>query len=265
MLPPPRATATADTHGAGVQTRHEPLLVMLIACGVVLWLLFVLWHNDQLALLYSNDRSRICFLISIAFVIMLAHCLVRSISISRQANATMELEQALTRQRSLYSHSGQFTDGEGRTLPLSPALQLLQQGLASVHAGNNEQNENSDTRDWMYERIARTNQVGWFCADLMIKLGLLGTIIGFIFMLGSISAMEDVDINSMRTVLQQMGSGMATALLTTMAGLGCSMVLGIMYFILDHYALVLVNSNHHLFHQAENILQQQQPGAEAVS
>jgi biopolymer transport protein ExbB/TolQ len=36
----------------------------------------------------------------------------------------------------------------------------------------------------------------WFTADLMIKLGLLGTVIGFIYMLGSVTGIEQIDINN---------------------------------------------------------------------
>ena len=249
-----------------IRAKHEPLMAMLILTGIVFWLGFILWHQGLLQALYSSDRSRICYLISVVFLAMLMHCLIRSVFLSCVANDTMRLEQALQKRLRLRLHTGAITDANGIALPLCPALQLLCERMdpQAKFADGDATEGNDGTRHWMYERIGRSNQVGWFCADLMIKLGLLGTIVGFIFMLGSISTMQDVDTNAMRVVLQQMGSGMSTALLTTMAGLGCSMVLGVMYFLLDHYATVLVDSNHSLFDQAKGSLRQQPPAAEAA-
>lgn len=248
-----------------IRAVHEPLMSMLILAGVVFWLGFILWHQDLLQALYSSDRSRICYLISVVFLAMLVHCLIRAVLISGIANDTMRLEQALHRRR-LHLIAGTVTDANGVALPLCPALQLLQEKLnpQAEFADGDAAEKHDDTRNWMYERIGRSNQIGWFCADIMIKLGLLGTIVGFVFMLGSITTMQDVDTNAMRVVLQQMGSGMSTALLTTMAGLGCSMILGVMYFVLDHYATALVDSNHSLFDQARNCLRQQPPATETA-
>ena len=233
----------------------------MILTGVVLWLIFVLWHNELLQALYSNDRSRICWLITLVFVVMLVHSVLRGLRISCIANESLELEKMLAGQHTLHLNAGQFTDSGGKTLPLSPALMLLKEKLGATEASAADgEGGDGNTREWLYEHIARGNQVGWFSADFMIKLGLLGTVIGFIFMLGTITRMEDVDANAMRIILQEMGTGMATALLTTMAGLVCSMLLGVLYFTIDHYAMALIDSNHSLFYQARKSLRPELPG-----
>ena len=37
-------------------------------------------------------------------------------------------------------------------------------------------------------------EFGWFCSDVMLKLGLIGTVIGFIIMLGSLSDITTFDV-----------------------------------------------------------------------
>lgn len=57
--------------------------------------------------------------------------------------------------------------------------------------------------------------IGWFIAESCLVLGLIGTVSGFIIMLGT--AFIDIDvssINSMQRALSQMSIGMSAALLT---------------------------------------------------
>jgi biopolymer transport protein ExbB/TolQ len=91
-----------------------------------------------------------------------------------------------------------------------------------------------------------SHDYGWFFVDAIIKLGLLGTIVGFILMLGSVTDSSSLDINTMQKVLQQMSSGMGTALYTTLAGLVCSLLLAIQYQMLDRGADDLMHSAVHL-------------------
>ena len=80
----------------------------------------------------------------------------------------------------------------------------------------------------------------------MIKLGLLGTIIGFVLMLGSVSNVTDFDVSTMQSILKNMSSGMGTALYTTFAGLICSILAGIQYHLLDQGADEVIDAAKHL-------------------
>lgn len=65
-----------------------------------------------------------------------------------------------------------------------------------------------------------------FAAGIFFDLGMIGTVIGFIFMLGiSFTELSTANTSNMKMALQHMGTGMATALYTTAAGLICSLAL----------------------------------------
>lgn len=74
---------------------------------------------------------------------------------------------------------------------------------------------------------------GYVIADLMLKLGLLGTVIGFIFMLGSLVDLNSIDISVMQRLLAQMSGGMKVALFTTLTGMSCGVLLNMKYQLLD--------------------------------
>jgi len=74
-----------------------------------------------------------------------------------------------------------------------------------------------------------------FCIGVMTKLGMTGTVIGFIFMLST--CLQNVDVQStqkMQTILSEMTMGMSTALVTTAAGLIFSLLLHLQIFNFDH-------------------------------
>ena len=81
--------------------------------------------------------------------------------------------------------------------------------------------------------LRRGQEFGWFVADLLLSLGLLGTVIGFILMLGPISGLDTTDENAIKGALAAMSGGMAVALYTTLAGLIGGMLLKVQGFLLD--------------------------------
>ena len=69
---------------------------------------------------------------------------------------------------------------------------------------------------------------GWFIAESCLVLGLIGTVTGFILMLGTAFTELDVtNITSVQNALIKMSLGMSTALYTTLAGLISSLIIKI--------------------------------------
>lgn len=70
----------------------------------------------------------------------------------------------------------------------------------------------------------------------MFKLGLLGTVIGFILMLGAVTDISDFDVGTMQGMLRDMSGGMRVALFTTLSGLIGGILLGMQYHLVDRGA-----------------------------
>jgi len=70
------------------------------------------------------------------------------------------------------------------------------------------------------------SDVGWFISESCLALGMVGTVTGFLIMLGT--AFENVDVTNSATLQQalaDMATGMSTALWTTLVGLVCSLII----------------------------------------
>ena len=66
----------------------------------------------------------------------------------------------------------------------------------------------------------------WFVAASLTALGLIGTVTGFMSMLGDSFAQFDLEqIETTKEVIKAMALGMSTALITTLFGLSCSLLL----------------------------------------
>src|SRR6267142_2678753 len=82
-------------------------------------------------------------------------------------------------------------------------------------------------------RLRGSNQFGAFASDTLMKLGLLGTIIGFIMMLAPIAGLDPGDRGAIKSSMNLMSDGMAVAMYTTLAGLVGSILVRIQYYMLD--------------------------------
>ena len=62
--------------------------------------------------------------------------------------------------------------------------------------------------------------------DSCMNIGMIGTVVGFIIMLStSLDTIDPTNVDSMRVTISTMASGMAIALLTTLAGLVATLFL----------------------------------------
>ncbi len=86
------------------------------------------------------------------------------------------------------------------------------------------------------ERSHGPHETAWWFAATTIKLGLLGTVVGFIVMATQIGRMPSFDIDQVQNLLTQMTRGMAIALYTTLVGLVANLWLGLQLLLLDRLA-----------------------------
>ena len=88
---------------------------------------------------------------------------------------------------------------------------------------------------------AKKLSYGWMAADISLKLGLLGTVIGFILMLQPISELNNTSPEELKLALSAMSSGMAVALYTTLTGLISSILIRLEFQIASANVATLIN------------------------
>lgn len=227
--------------GARVASRwtHPLVLQWLIVVGAVAFAALVSWWHGALALVFDSDPSGISMAIAAVFVIASVHAGARVLALSAEHQRVDALARAVQTARAsarvpalhvaadgtLVVDGNQWDEGLfTQHLTLLVRLPPQQQGLHGALA------------DALERRIMGAHQVGWLVADLMVKLGLLGTVIGFIAMLGALTTMGSFDVAAVQGLLLDMSTGMRIALFTTLSGLSAGVLLGIQYHVVERGA-----------------------------
>jgi len=219
------------------------LLIWLIFVGAISFAFVVAWNEGFLWLLFQGDRSHISIAIALLFILASVHSAIRIAQLSRQISLADHIAALLVGNPAIRLVDNRIIIGEQTPLPQSDISAYISD-LLLTRRGEQSSEEvvasRSDLLDVFANKIRSPHEVGWFIVDMMIKLGLLGTIIGFIMMLATVGQTTSVDVSSMQKVLTQMSYGMGTALYTTFAGLTGSILLAAQYHLLDHGVDTLV-------------------------
>ena len=227
------------------QPDHALLLKWLILTGLIAFALFLAWHQDIISMLFYVDKSRISSAIALVYVLVTLHCAKRIYTLSLQTNLSKQVDQIIKKEQKL---TISVDDDNSITLPECFMTEYIRDMyFRSQHKkGADEAGTSSDLIDVYESRLKGPQEIGWFVSDMMLKMGLLGTIIGFIFMLASVSNIADFDVSSMQKILRHMSTGMGTALYTTLVGLIGSVLAALQYHMLDRHADELIEMIRHL-------------------
>ena len=137
--------------------------------------------------------------------------------------------------RTLGSERAHFRDLEQRLQADRPADDS-RDGRIGEFLDNLRARESSDSSALVGafgDALINRHAFGHFVSDVLIKLGLLGTIVGFILMLLPVSEIDEFEPALMQQLLAAVSEGMAVALYTTLTGLVTSTLLKLQYHILD--------------------------------
>ena len=117
--------------------------------------------------------------------------------------------------------------------------------IACIYELSEQANESnlSNMHELLELRLSKYLRIVSFIVDLLIRLGLVGTVIGFILMLQSVTLIENFDIVLMQDLMKNMSTGMMVALYTTLTGLITAIVLMLQnkyleLLLIDLYSLV---------------------------
>jgi MotA/TolQ/ExbB proton channel family len=208
----------------------DPLFPWLIFTGVSLFAFVLLWYFGLIERMVAGDRTYISSIIGLLYVASSLHCLWRILIISREGEAALRTARAVVQDGGLVNRAP-FNGKESR-LP----------GLVGVHIRDlvtKAALQGGERLDQMLllrvlaDRLRGSNQLGGFASDTLMKLGLLGTIIGFIMMLAPIGGLDPENREAVRSSMSLMSGGMAVAMYTTLAGLAASILLKVQYSLLD--------------------------------
>jgi hypothetical protein len=223
------ATVGAKTVLPGKDTSERSVLLLwMIFTGLSIFAAVLLWRYGLIHLMVISDRTYISSLIAVLYVITCFHCFWRTRAIAREG-------EAARRCRAILSTPGaaRRLDGNVRALPgglVSDHIRNLVKKAAAQATGRIDQTLLLRS---LADRLRGSNAFGAFVSDTLMKLGLLGTIIGFIIMLAPIATLDAADKAAMKSSMGLMSDGMAVAMYTTLAGLIGSILVRIQYYMLD--------------------------------
>ena len=177
----------------------------IILLTVIFFGFYVLYDLNLLKLILESDRSKISILILAIYTAATFHW----IYIAKNLDSEIK--------------------GEGKVLDFLDAVEskssLESQGLLRI----------------LEDELSNRHALGHMISDVLLKLGLTGTVVGFILMLLPIGEMKDFDPEKIQPLLSSMSGGMAVALYTTLSGLITSTMLKFQYFLLDSSLSKLIN------------------------
>jgi len=196
-----------------IELKSEYLLLkssMLL--GIVIFFSYLLHSLGLLDLIVSSDKSKISLIILGIYYLATAHWYYLSLSLDREIDSLNSYDENSS---VLFKKLKYFDESDQQKA--KNYLPILEDELANRHA------------------------LGYMVVDILLKLGLTGTVIGFILMLLPIGDIKDFDPQIIQQLLSKMSGGMAVALYTTLTGLVTSILLKLQYFLLDSSLTRLLN------------------------
>ena len=177
------------------------LLKASLVLSLIIFSFYLLFQLDLIELIINSDRSKISLIILVIYLLATLHWFYIAITLDKEISSIDKPEKDTLIGRYLIKRYD---------LEKTPSLyNLLEDELSNRHS------------------------IGYLIVDILLKLGLTGTVIGFILMLLPIGEIKDFDPQILQKLLSTMSGGMAVALYTTLTGLVTSMLLKFQYFLLD--------------------------------
>jgi hypothetical protein len=211
---------------------------LLLLKGLLLWIVvgtafLGTWHYGLLSRIWFEDSTGIAAGITVVFLATAAHGSWQVLRASRELNHARAVQQLIVGSPGRVNELDDLPDG-----CISEHIRLLH--TKSRLAGGRGVGDQRPLLDSFEAELRHGHEFGWFIADLLLSLGLLGTVIGFIVMLAPISGLDGSDHAAIKEALAAMSGGMAVALYTTLAGLVGGMLLKLQGHLLDGAVTELV-------------------------
>ncbi|HJL95859.1 MAG TPA: MotA/TolQ/ExbB proton channel family protein [SAR86 cluster bacterium] len=183
--------------------KNHLLLKASLMLSVVIFSAYLIIDLGILSLIVDSDRSKISLVILSIYILASAHWFYISLNLDKEISS--------------------LDDTNNRT--------LIKSFIDNAIKENSSNQKNN--LELLQDELSNRHALGHLVGDILLKLGLTGTVIGFILMLLPIGEIRDFDPQILQKLLATMSGGMAVALYTTLTGLVTSMLLKFQYFLLD--------------------------------
>lgn len=209
-------------------SERSALLHWLIFTGISVFAVVLLWRYGLIHLMVASDRTFISSVIGVLYVVTCVHCFWRTRAIAREGASARHCRVVLSS-----PEGAKALDASATMLPRGLVRDHIESLVTKAAAQDYRRIDQTLLLRTLADQLRGSNGFGAFVSDTLMKLGLLGTIIGFIIMLAPIAGLDAADKVAMRSSMGLMSDGMAVAMYTTLAGLVGSILVRIQYYMLD--------------------------------
>ncbi|MDC0576686.1 MotA/TolQ/ExbB proton channel family protein [Gammaproteobacteria bacterium] len=179
------------------------LLKASLLLSLIVFSAYLLYYLGLFGLIIESDKSKISLVILFIYFISSMHWFFNALSLDKEISSI---------------------DGPNENTLIGRFIKEIE--LKSEYGSLNK-------LSLLEDELSNRHSIGYLIVDILLKLGLTGTVIGFILMLLPIGEIRDFDPQILQKLLSTMSGGMAVALYTTLTGLITSMLLKFQYFLLD--------------------------------
>jgi len=224
----------ARSPGGELPSDYVPLLRWMIFTGVTLFGFVLAWHFGLVRLMLASDTTHISAVICALYLVVSLHCLAQTLLVSRELNSGHRAYALVTRGAANFAvDGGDVVLGDGARLPRGHVASHIRNLVLKAGLQKDARLDQTLLLRGLADTLRRPHQLGAFAGDALMKLGLLGTIVGFILMLAPIAGLDAADRASVKGSMGLMSDGMAVAMYTTLSGLIGSILVQTQYYMLD--------------------------------
>ena len=216
---------------------YNQLLKWLLINSLFIFCLIGFYYFGLIQSMLSSDKSYISFVILIVYFITSLHALIKIFNISSEIrNIFIVKDKIETNEKNIISIEdlkGLFLINDSKKNYKYFYQEYISNIITKTQKTDNKNFDQQILLQLFADKLNKQLKIGLLVSDMMLKLGLLGTIVGFILMLAPISNIDAYDVSTLKTALSSMSGGMAIALFTTLAGLVGGILLRTQYYLLD--------------------------------
>jgi hypothetical protein len=196
------SNAKAALPGADAPERG-PLLLWMIFTGLCIFAVILLWRYGLIRLMLTSDQTYISSVIAALYIVTCCHCFWRTRAVAREGETARRCRAILS------ASDGPNANIDAEVMPAGIVTDHIRSLVMKAKAQSTGRVDQGLLLRSLADRLRGSNGFGAFASDTLMKLGLLGTIVGFIIMLSPIATLDAADKAAMKSSMGLMSEGMA--------------------------------------------------------